>query len=85
MSALTRSMALELAESGIRVNSICPGAVETPMLNKGLSRNASYNESRENLLSSTPLKRIGDPLDVAKLAYFLSDSDNILSILSSIS
>lgn len=75
LSALTRAMALKLAQHGIRVNTILPGAIETEMLMKGLSRNNSQEESMNKLIESSPLKKIGLPQDVAKLAYFLSDNE----------
>lgn len=71
VSALTRSMALELASYSIRVNSILPGAINTPMLEKGLSRNFSYEEAKNKLIKSTPLKKIGEPSDIAHMADFL--------------
>ncbi len=74
VTALTRAMALELAEHGIRVNAILPGAIETPMLAKGLGRNKSADKARQSLLQSTPLKKIGSPEDVANLAFFLADN-----------
>lgn len=75
VSALTRAMALELADKEIRVNSILPGAIETPMLEKGLSRNSSYSESKNKIINSTPSRRIGLPADIAKLALFLASSE----------
>jgi NAD(P)-dependent dehydrogenase (short-subunit alcohol dehydrogenase family) len=75
LSALTRAMALELADYNIRVNSILPGAIETEMLVKGLSRNYNADEARKSLVKATPLKKIGKPRDIAQLAYFLADSE----------
>lgn len=74
VSSLTRAMALELAEFGIRVNAILPGAIGTPMLEQGLGRNRSVDEARAGLIRSTPLKKIGSPADIANLALFLADS-----------
>lgn len=76
VSALTRSMALELGgEKGIRVNSICPGAIETEMLIQGLSRNSAPDQAMNNLKKSSPLNKIGSGTDVAKLVHFLIDSE----------
>jgi NAD(P)-dependent dehydrogenase (short-subunit alcohol dehydrogenase family) len=74
VSALTRAMAVELAEFGIRVNAILPGAIETAMLAQGLGRNRDADEARTALIRSTPLQKIGNPDDVANLALFLADS-----------
>lgn len=74
VSALTRAMALELAPKGIRVNAVLPGAIDTPMLAKGLGRNRDADEARKALIQSTPLRKIGSPDDVANLALFLADN-----------
>jgi glucose 1-dehydrogenase len=70
--ALTRAVALELAEDGIRVNAVLPGAIDTPMLAEGLKRSPS--QTLETLAARHPLKRIGKPADVAEAIYFLADS-----------
>lgn len=75
VSALTRAMAIELAEKGIRANCILPGAIETPMLQQGLGRNLAPKQAMENLIAATPLKRVGNPNDIAKLAYFLAEAE----------
>lgn len=74
LSSLTRSMAIELADLGIRVNAILPGAIETPMLQKGFERKNSADKARRILVEATPLHKIGDPADVANLALFLADN-----------
>ncbi len=65
----TKSIAKELAPSGIRVNCVCPGVIDTDM-NAVLSKD-TLNE----LADETPLGRIGTPREVAEAIYFLS-SDN---------
>lgn len=74
LSAMTRSMALELGASGIRVNAVLPGAIETPMLMKGLSRNGDPKIAAEQLKSASPIHQIGKPEDIAKLVHFLLDA-----------
>ena len=64
-----RSLAAELGPSGVRVNIIAPGLIDTDM-NKGYSRD-ELNE----LIDKTPLGRIGTPEDVAKGAFFLASDD----------
>ncbi len=62
---LTRACARELGPQGIRVNAICPGAIDTPMT-QGLSEGI-----RKGLAQATPLQRLGEPEDVAATAVFL--------------
>lgn len=63
---LTKSLAKELGPSGIRVNCIAPGVIETDMLS-GFS-----NSDKERLIDQTPLCRLGKPTEVAELAAFLT-------------
>jgi NAD(P)-dependent dehydrogenase (short-subunit alcohol dehydrogenase family) len=73
LSAFTRSLALEFAEDGVRVNAVLPGAVDTEMLREGLER-GDANKGMEELLKRTPLGRIGEPEEVAQAILFLADS-----------
>jgi 3alpha(or 20beta)-hydroxysteroid dehydrogenase len=66
--ALTRVAALELGHSGIRVNSVHPGGVDTPMGNPGIDDiDALYNE--------LPIPRCGKPIDIAQAVLFLVSDD----------
>ena len=66
LRGLTLSMAKELGPSGVRVNCVVPGVIDTDM-------NASYDEDDiAELCEQTPLFRIGDPSEVAELVYFLA-------------
>lgn len=71
--ALTRSAALELADAGVRVNAILPGAVDTPMLRAGLAGWPSPEAGLEHLKKRTPLGRIGEPEEIARAILFLAD------------
>jgi len=76
---LTRSMALEYADKGIRVNVICPGTIVTPMVEEFLS--SSPKEVEEFLKSQQPitakLGRFGKPEEIAHAVKFLCDSENV--------
>jgi len=69
---LTRNLSIELAPLGITVNSIAPGAIETPINKNLLNDPAKLNA----LLQNIPLKRLGVPSDVASLASFLASDES---------
>jgi NAD(P)-dependent dehydrogenase (short-subunit alcohol dehydrogenase family) len=64
---LTRATAALLGADGIRVNAVCPGAVETPLLEPLLAMPGT----RENLVAHTPLGRLAQPEDIASVVRFL--------------
>jgi NAD(P)-dependent dehydrogenase (short-subunit alcohol dehydrogenase family) len=73
--ALTRNLALELADQKIRVNAICPGYIDTPMWDEWL-RTASDPESLATQTAALhPLNRRGLPRDVASAVAYLSSPD----------
>ena len=65
---LSKALAKEVGPSGIRVNCLCPGVIQTDMLKEYAP------DDLEALRQDTPLMRLGTPGDVAQAAYFLSDS-----------
>jgi NAD(P)-dependent dehydrogenase (short-subunit alcohol dehydrogenase family) len=75
--ALTRAMAIEFAEDGIRVNAILPGAVDTPMLRDGIRRGHVGVGTDEELLDAlgqkTVMGRVGQPEEIAQTVLYLSD------------
>lgn len=76
VSALNRSLAVEFAPERIRVNSVLPGAIDTPMLRAGLARNKTQAKTEKKLAELAlkhPLQRIGTPTDVAEMVSFLLD------------
>jgi 3alpha(or 20beta)-hydroxysteroid dehydrogenase len=78
---LTRVAALELADRRIRVNAMCPGAIDTAMSNPAqLDPDADVEEMSRALdelyRKLVPLGRIGKPAEVARLALFLSCDDS---------
>lgn len=71
---MTRVAALELAARGIRVNAVCPGGIDTPMINERPQESGPGLE--EMFRTLVPLGRMGRPLEVAQLALFLSSEDS---------
>jgi NAD(P)-dependent dehydrogenase (short-subunit alcohol dehydrogenase family) len=71
VTALTRGLAVEYAPFNIRVNALCPGFVETALTRRALR----IPGIREALLDSTPLRRFGEPEEIAKVAVFLASDD----------
>ena len=65
---MMKSIAQEVAPYRIRVNSICPGAIRTPINTRAWSTPEAY----ESLLSLIPYKRIGEPDDIGRVAVFLA-------------
>jgi NAD(P)-dependent dehydrogenase (short-subunit alcohol dehydrogenase family) len=65
---LTKTAAVEYAKSGIRVNSLCPGAVKTPMLARMLEREPGRDKK---LKAAHPMGRIAEPAEVASAALWL--------------
>lgn len=70
--SLTRTMAVDFAADGIRVNAIAPGAIETPMLQRSFARHADSEGVREASRQRHAMKRFGRPEDVAEAALFLA-------------
>ena len=74
---LTRSVALELGESGVRVNCICPGGIATPLLAKGLGGTEEAVEMvRTALANFQSIKRGGEPADIANAALWLASDES---------
>jgi NAD(P)-dependent dehydrogenase (short-subunit alcohol dehydrogenase family) len=68
VEGMTKSVALEAASSGVRVNAVAPGPIETGMLN----RFTGTAERKAALLKTVPLGRVGEPTDIARAAVFLA-------------
>ena len=70
--SLTKVAALEYSDKNIRVNSISPGAVDTPMLRRAL---AAWNTNFETVAKDYPLKRIVQPEEIARAVMFLASDE----------
>lgn len=77
INQLTRVMALSLADRGVRVNAVAPGTIATE-----LARNAvlGSDEARARIMSRTPMKRLGEPEEIADVcAFLLSDAASYMT------
>ncbi len=69
---LTRAMALALADAGVRVNAVAPGTIATELARASV---LTSDDARQRILGRTPLKRLGEPDEVADVvAFLLSDA-----------
>ncbi|MGC4032103.1 MAG: SDR family oxidoreductase [Tepidisphaeraceae bacterium] len=77
--ALTRAMALEFGEAGVRCNAVLPGAVDTPMLHAGLSRGHVNGDDVQKKIRGLGKKhvmgRVGRPAEIGQTILFLADND----------
>ncbi len=75
---LTRTVATELGESGVRVNCICPGGIATPLLASifGGEGEAALGSLRSILALAQPIRRAGLPEDIARAALWLASDDS---------
>ncbi len=78
---LTRSVAMELGESGVRVNCICPGFIATPLIGRarGLSQpdaDKMVGEIEAAFENAQPIRRPGLPLDIARAALWLASDES---------
>ena len=78
---LTHSVAMELGESGIRVNCICPGAIATPIFGKAFGIDADRADATIPLMKGVletlqPIRRSGLPEDIAQAALWLASDDS---------
>jgi NAD(P)-dependent dehydrogenase (short-subunit alcohol dehydrogenase family) len=74
---LTRTAAIEYAPRGIRVNAVCPGAIDTPMMDKTFARFPGF---REALTGFVPMNRMGSAAEVAgAIAWLCSDAASFVT------
>jgi NAD(P)-dependent dehydrogenase (short-subunit alcohol dehydrogenase family) len=75
LEALSRSVAVEYGPEGIRANSICPGMIRSRRTSAVLAQYQDPEAAYRRILESHPLKRIGEPEDIAKAALFLASDE----------
>ena len=76
MISLTRSLAVELAPYGIRVNCVCPGTTWTPLVEEAVSRERDPAAARRALEEARPLNRLGRPEEIAASIVHLAADES---------
>lgn len=71
--SLTRSLAVQFAPQGVRSNAICPGPIETPMLQEWLLKD---EEARKVRLARNPTGRFGKPEEIVNVAIYLASDES---------
>lgn len=72
---LTRSVGVAYAEDGIRCNCVCPGDMQTPMIERYLEATGDPEKARAEMASMYPAKKIGQPGEVARAVLFLASQE----------
>ncbi|MBS9522733.1 SDR family oxidoreductase [Litoribacter alkaliphilus] len=70
IEGMTKAMAVELSPLGIRVNCVAPGFIETAMSTKAFK---DEPQRKEKILSRTPMRKLGQPEDIAEAVYYFSN------------
>ena len=76
LRSFARSMAADLKDRGIRVNTLSPGPVDTPIIDGQFKTKEEADRAREMFKQRTPLGRIGKPEEMAKAILFLASDDS---------
>lgn len=76
VNGLTKSLALNYADQGIRVNSVCPGTIATPLLFKDVAPGETREEFLQRAVASSPTPRAASPDEVAQAVLFLASDES---------
>jgi NAD(P)-dependent dehydrogenase (short-subunit alcohol dehydrogenase family) len=72
---MTRALAVELAQRGVRVNCVCPGTVDTPVLRRGMAMSPDPQAFLDMLIAGHPMGRIGRAEEIAAAVAFLASDE----------
>lgn len=73
---LTKAMAIDHAADNIRINCICPGPINTPLLERIIATSANPERERQITVEKTLLKRLGEPDEIANVILFLASEES---------
>lgn len=76
VAGLTKAIARDFVEKGIRCNAICPGTIDSPSLNERMAAGGNYEAVRAAFMERQPMKRLGTPDEVALLAVYLASDES---------
>ena len=74
---MSKAMALEVAPDNVRVNCVCPGYVATDMIKSSVQRKPDPEAAWQKMIDYAPLKRIGEPSEIAAAVQYLASEDAI--------
>lgn len=73
---LTKSVAADFVDKGIRCNAICPGTVDTPSLHERMRETGDYEKTVADFKARQPMGRLGDAAEIAALAAYLASNES---------
>ncbi|PHS07259.1 MAG: NAD(P)-dependent oxidoreductase [Blastopirellula sp.] len=73
---MTKAVAADFVQQGIRCNAICPGTVESPSLHDRMRAQGDYDTARAAFVARQPMGRIGTPEEIASLVVYLASDDS---------
>jgi 2-keto-3-deoxy-L-fuconate dehydrogenase len=77
---LTKSIAADFVQHGIRCNALCPGTIQTPSLEERMASGGDLNATREVFVARQPMRRFGTPDEIAQAALYLaSDASSFMT------